>query len=597
MTDMRRTLLWVVFSMSLFLIYDAWNRHNGQASFFSPAPARTAPAGAAPRPGVAGATGAVNGAAVAGATPVGPAASGAGAAVAERVTINTDLVKATLDTTGGTLVRLELLKQHEQSAPDGFDRALALIGMAKPQDAATQKRNIVLFDESAERLYVAQTGLIPASGGSGLPNHHTVMTLVPGDRTLADGQNQLSVKFESPIVGGVKLVKTYTFTRGDYVINVKNEVVNESNAPISPRLYLELTRDGNPLPGGSSLAPSAFVGPAIYDDAAKFKKIDFKSIEKRGPNDKPDHETNADSGWIAMVQHYFVSAWLIDTADGAKQPREYFTGKADITNDETGAPAHVYSVGMFIPLGELAPGASKTFDARLYAGPEEEQKLAALAPGLELVKDYGVFRLLSEPLFWLLTQLHRFLGNWGWAIVGLVLTLRVAFFWLNLKAYTSMAKMKSVAPRINEMKERMKDKPQQMQQEMMKIYREEKINPLGSCLPMVLQMPFFMGLYWVLLSSVEMRNAPWIGWITDLSAKDPFFILPLLMTCTSLLQTWLNPTPADPVQAKMMWIMPLAFSVMFFVFPAGLVLYWLTNNILSIAQQYLINKKLGVLNK
>ena len=593
MTDMRRTLLWVVFAMSMFLIYDAWNKHNGHPSFFSPVPSKPVAAGLAPsatKPAVAGAPGAA-----AGATPVAAAASGAPMA-SERVTISTDLVKATLDSKGGTLVRVELLKEHEQIERDGLDHILGLIGMSKPKDLSDQKRNIVILDESAERFYVAETGLVPPAGGAGLPNHHTVMTLLPGDRTLKDGQNQLAIKFESPPVGGVKLVKTYTFKRGDYVIDVKNEVVNESGAVINPRLYLQLVRDGNALAGGSSFY-STFTGPAVYDEAAKFKKIEFKSIEKRAPGEKPEHETTADTGWVAMVQHYFASAWLIDKADGTKQPREYFTGKADVTNDVTGSPAHVYSVGMFVPLGDLAPGASKAFDAKLFVGPQEEHKLAALAPGLELVKDYGVFKLLSEPLFWLLTQLHKLIGNWGWSIVGLVLILRVAFFWLNLKAYTSMAKMKAVNPRITEMRERLKDKPQQMQQEMMRIYREEKVNPLGGCLPIFVQMPFFIALYWVLLSSVEMRNAPWIGWITDLSAKDPYFILPLLMTGTSLLQTWLNPTPADPVQAKMMWIMPLAFSVMFFVFPAGLVLYWLTNNILSIAQQYLINKKLGVLGK
>jgi YidC/Oxa1 family membrane protein insertase len=542
-------------------------------------------------PGTAAATAGT----AAGATPVAAAASGASVA-SERVTISTDLVKATLDSKGGTLVRVELLKEHEQTAPDGLDHILGLVGLSKTKEVSNEKRNVVMLDESAERLYVAETGLVPPAGGAGLPNHHTVMTLVPGDRALKDGQNQLVVKFESPAVGGVKLVKTYTFTRGDYVIDVKNEVVNESGAAINPRLYLQLVRDGNALAGGSSFY-STFTGPAVYDDASKFKKIEFKAIEKRAPNEKPDHETTADTGWVAMVQHYFASAWLIDKADGSKQPREYFTGKADVTNDVTGGPAHVYSVGMFVPLGEVAPGATKSFDAKLFVGPQEEQKLAALAPGLELVKDYGVFKLLSEPLFWLLTQLHKFIGNWGWSIVGLVVLLKIAFFWLNAKAYGSMAKMKAINPRIMEMRERLKDKPQQMQQEMMRIYREEKINPLGGCLPMLVQMPFFIALYWVLLSSVEMRNAPWIAWITDLSAKDPYFILPLLMTGTSLLQTWLNPTPADPVQAKMMWIMPLAFSVMFFVFPAGLVLYWLTNNILSIAQQYLINKKLGVLGK
>ncbi|MGH8797933.1 MAG: membrane protein insertase YidC, partial [Caldimonas sp.] len=353
------------------------------------------------------------------------------------------------------------------------------------------------------------------------------------------------------------------------------------------RLYLQLVRDGN-APEGESSFYFTFTGPAIYTEGAKFKKIPFKEIEKHKPEDKPDHVTSADDGWIAMVQHYFASAWLVDKPGGAPQPREYYTGKV---------AANTYSVGMFLPVGEIAPGASKTLDARLFIGPQEENKLAALAPGLELVKDYGWFTILAKPLFWLLTQLHKLIGNWGWAIVGLVVLLKIAFFWLNATAYRSMAKMKAINPKIMEMRARLKDKPQQMQQEMMRIYREEKVNPLGGCLPIVAQMPFFIALYWVLLSSVEMRQAPWIGWITDLSAKDPYFILPILMTATSVFQVWLNPKPPDPVQAKMMWIMPLIFSVMFFVFPAGLVLYWLTNNILSITQQWLINKKLGVIGK
>ena len=210
------------------------------------------------------------------------------------------------------------------------------------------------------------------------------------------------------------------------------------------------------------------------------------------------------------------------------------------------------------------------------------------------MKDYGWFTIIAKPLFWLLDKLHTLLGNWGWAIVALVVIIKAAFYTLNAHAYQSMAKMKAINPRIMALRERLKDKPQQMQQEMMRIYKEEKVNPLGGCLPILVQMPVFIALYWVLLSSVEMRNAPWLGWITDLSAKDPFYILPLVMTATTMLQTWLNPTPPDPVQARMMWIMPLVFSVMFFVFPAGLVLYWLTNNVLSIAQQWVINRRLGV---
>lgn len=569
MTDFRRTLLWVVFSMSLVLIWDAWQRHNGQPSMFGPAPAAkpvatgasTAP-GAVPTPTLPATTAAAPGATAAPAVPT----AAASAPVAKQVTISTDLVKATLDSKGGSLVRLELLKQVDQN-----DRT----------------RNVVLFDQSAKRLYKAETGLIPPAGGVGLPNHHTVMELVPGDLELKEGSNELQVRFESPEVGGIKLAKIYTFRRGDYVIGVRHEVVNNSGAAISPRLYLQLVRDGNPPEGESSLY-FTFTGPAIYTDASKFQKVDFKTIEKHKAGDKADHATTGENGWVAMVQHYFASAWLPDNGSGAKLPREFYTGKVD---------TNTYSVGMFLPVGEVGAGSTKAFDAQLFAGPQEENKLAALAPGLELVKDYGWFTILAKPLFWLLTQLHNILGNWGWAIVALVVLLKIAFYWLNASAYRSMAKMKAINPRVMELRERLKDKPQQMQQEMMRIYREEKVNPLGGCLPIVAQMPFFIALYWVLLSSVEMRNAPWIGWIKDLSAIDPYYILPLLMTGTSLLQTWLNPTPPDPVQAKMMWIMPLIFSVMFFFFPAGLVLYWLTNNILSIAQQYLINKQLGVLGK
>ena len=567
MTDIRRTLLWGIFLASLFFIWEQWSRHNGQPSLFGPPPVtRPVAPGAVPASPATGGTVPSSSAAAAPASLASAVVPAATPAVGEKVTITTDLVSATLDSTGGTLARVELLTQA-----DPFDH----------------HKNVVLLDRSANRLYVAETGLVPPAGGAGLPNHHTPMRLLPGERSLQAGQNELRVVFESDPVGGVKLVKTYTFRRGDYVIDVQHQIVNATDAPISPRLYLQLVRDGNSPPGESSFY-FTFTGPAIYTDIAHYKKIDFKSIEKRKEGEKPDHDTSATSGWVAMVQHYFASAWLIDKPGAAAPSREIFTGKVD---------ANTYSVGEIVPLGTIAPGATKTFDARLFVGPQEEDKLAALAPGLELVKDYGWFTILSKPLFWLLTQLHKLFGNWGWAIVGLVVILKIAFFWLNAKAYGSMAKMKAINPKIIEMRERLKDKPQQAQQEMMRIYREEKVNPLGGCLPIFVQMPFFIALYWVLLSSVEMRNAPWIGWITDLSAKDPYYILPILMTGTSLLQTWLNPTPPDPVQAKMMWIMPLIFSVMFFVFPAGLVLYWLTNNILSIAQQYVINKRLGVIGK
>ncbi len=562
MTDMRRTLLWGVFLVSIFLLYDAWNKYTGHPSIFE-SPAKQAqvsqPAtdGTTPPPMPSPAVahdGAASGA---------PPQAVPAVAAAQTVDVSTDRFKLTFSTQGGDLVRAELLGHIDQNDP---------------------KKNVVLFD--ASHRYRAQTGLVPTQGG-GLPNHLTEMTVLPGERSLAQNADELQVKFESPVVNGAKLVKTYTLRRGDYVIGVRHEVVNTSGGPIQPQLYLQLVRDGSPPSGESSLY-FTFTGPAIYTDASKFTKVDFKNIEKRRDGANPDHDLSADDGWVAMVQHYFASAWLLGTQSGEQRPREFFTRKID---------TNLYSVGMLVPLGAVEAGATKAIDARLFVGPQEEEKLEKIAPGLELVKDYGWFTILAKPLFWLLHQLYKLIGNWGWAIVALVVLLKIAFYWLNASAYRSMAKMKAINPRVMELRERYKDKPQQMQQEMMRIYREEKVNPLGGCLPIFVQMPFFIALYWVLLSTVEMRHAPWIGWITDLSAIDPYYILPLLMTASQMFQTWLNPRPPDPVQAKMMWIMPLVFSVMFFFFPAGLVLYWLTNNLLSIAQQYVINKRLGVLNK
>ncbi len=563
MSDMRRTLLWVVFTMSLVLLWDAWNRHTGQPTFFG-APSR--PAATAPAPGADPGSAPGTPAPMANGVPA-PATLGGTAAVPgaplpvtaaparEQVVVSTDVVRASFDTQGASLVRLELLAHRDHNDPN---------------------RHVVLFDQNATRLYMAQTGLVTSQAGLSLPNHFTTMSVTSAERELKDGADTLALRFESPAVDGVKLVKTYTFKRGDYVVAVKHEVLNESAAAVTPQLYLQLARDGNP-PEGESSFYFTFTGPAVYTEAKKFQKVDFKDIEKNGTS----HEKRADDGWIAMVQHYFASAWLVNTPG----PREFRSAKV--------ADNH-YTMAMVLPLGEVAPGATAAHEALLFAGPQEENKLAALAPGLELVKDYGWLTVLSKPLFWLLDKLHAVIGNWGWAIVALVVVLKIAFYWLNASAYRSMAKMKAVAPRVNELRERYKDKPQQMQQEMMRIYREEKVNPLGGCLPILVQMPFFIALYWVLLSSVEMRQAPWIGWITDLSAQDPWFILPVLMTASSLFQVWLNPAPTDPMQAKLMWIMPLAFGFMFFFFPAGLVLYWLTNNILSIAQQWYINKKLGV---
>ena len=554
MNDIRRTILWVIFAFSLVMLWDQWQVYNGHKATFFPSASNVAARASAPASAAASATPpAASATAVPAATSTSAPPSGAPAAAAlprERIEVQTDVLKLVFDTEGGAIVKSEFLKYSETGQTN---------------------QPFVLLDTSANRVYQAQSGLI----GGPFPTHKTPMKF-SGERSLADGANELVLRFESPEQGGVRLIKTYTLKRGAYVIDVRHEVVNQSGQAINPQLYVQLVRDGNKPPGESSFY-STFTGPAFYTDAKKFQKVEFSDIEKN----KAEFVTSSPDGWVAMVQHYFASAWLLP--DG--KPRENFARKID---------QNLYAAGMITPIGAIAPGATAAVDARLFIGPQEEKVLESIAPGLELVKDYGFFTILSKPLYWLLDKLHGFIGNWGWSIVALVVLLKIAFYWFNAKAYQSMAKMKAINPKVMDMRERYKDNPQQMQQEMMRIYREEKVNPMGGCLPILIQIPVFIALYWVLLSSVEMRGAPWILWIKDLSVRDPYFILPIVMTLTTLLQTALNPLPPDPMQAKLMWFMPLIFSVMFFFFPAGLVLYWITNNILTIAQQWVINTRMGV---
>jgi YidC/Oxa1 family membrane protein insertase len=557
MNDIRRTILWVIFGFSMVLLWDQWQIHNGnKPTFFPQAPVKTesgAPAnqaGASTVPSVSPAANATGAAAV-------PAIGGASTANAprQRLEVKTDVLHLVIDSEGASIVQADLLpfKDHGQQ-----DRAMRLL------------------DESKDRVYLAQSGLITAEAGAQVPTHKTPMRLVSKDTELKEGQDKLELVFESDVVGGVQLVKRYVLQRGQYLIGTQFEAINKGSATVTPQLYVQLVRDGN-KPVGESSFYSTFTGPAIYTGAKKYQKVEFTDIEKG----KAEFEKQSNDGYVAMVQHYFASAWLL----GDEVKRDIYARKID---------TNLYSVGMIAPLPALEPGNTKTTQARIYVGPQQEKKLEAIYPGLELVKDYGWLTILAKPLYWLLDELNKLLHNWGWSIVALVVLIKAAFYWLNAQAYRSMAKMKAINPRVMELRERLKDNPQQMQMEMMKLYREEKVNPMGGCLPIAIQIPVFIALYWVLLSTVEMRDAPWIGWVHDLASPDPYFILPLLMTASTMLQTWLNPTPPDPMQAKLMWIMPLAFSVMFFFFPSGLVLYWLTNNILSIAQQWMINKRMGV---
>ena len=574
MTDIRRSILWVILVFSLILLWDQWQIYNGrEATFFptgQPPATETAPAADAaaaavvaagtaalpPAMATAPANAALPTATVLGAQPdaaVPPAP--APAAPRETVTVRTDAMELTFDSQGGALIGATLLRHYEE-----VGREL--------RDSQTPLR---LLKQTAERTYVAQTGLI----GGDFPNHTTPMRLVSGAPEFAPGQTELTLRFESEPVGGLVLAKIYTIARDSHVIGVRHEVRNVGAAAASPQVYVQLVRDG--LQAGSDVPfYYTFTGPVVYSEAANFQQIDFAHIRAN----EAEFQRSANDGYVAMVQHYFASAWLPETGVA----RENFARVV----------GPLYSVGSIMALGSIAPGQTQTLDTRLFVGPQYETELELIAPGLDLLKDYGWLTVLAKPMYWLLYQIHALVGNWGWAIVLLVVLIRAAFYWLNAKAYRSMAKMKAVNPRIMEMRERLKDSPQLMQQEMMKLYREEKVNPLGGCFPILIQIPVFIALYWVLLASVEMRNAPWILWIGDLSTPDPFFILPLLMMITTVIQTALNPLPPDPLQAKLMWILPFVFSIMFFFFPAGLVLYWFVNNVLTIAQQAYINAKMGV---
>ena len=544
----KRTILWIVFSVSLVVLWNDWMVANGKQSMFSltpPPPAVTAPVAKAPASTVPAAAGA---AAVAGTAALPGEAPAVQAFKPEIITITTDVLKADIDTAGGVIKRLELLKFH---------------------DKLDKTKNQVLFDVKPTGIYVAQTGLI-SNTGAALPNHNTGFVAKPGPRAT-NGNNEVQLVLEAE-QGGVKLTKTYTFKKGDYLIGVRHDVTNLGATPVAPSLYMQLLHHGN-KPEGESWFNSSYTGPTLYSTTKHYEKLQFENIEKN----KAEHTMKSDNGWFAISQHYFVSAFIPQD----KLQRDIYTKKVD---------TNLYAIGNLIPLGPIAPGATLTNEARLYSGPQDENKLETIAPGLELVKDYGMLTIIAKPIFWVMDQINKVLGNWGWTIIALTVLIKLLFFPLSAASYKSMAKMKLVTPKMQAIREKYKGDPAKMNQATMELYKTEKINPLGGCLPILVQMPVFIALYWVLNSSAEMRGAPWVGWIQDLTAPDPYYILPVLYAISMFITTKLNPQPADPAQAKMMLWMPLIFSIMFFFFPAGLVLYWVVNNILSIAQQWVITK-------
>ena len=543
----KRTILWIVFSVSLVILWNNWMVANGNQSMFSttPPPAKVAAAPVAGTP-VAGAP-AVAGAAALPGAPVAPPAI-----KTEIITITTDVFKVDIDTAGGVIKRLELLKFR---------------------DKIDKTKNQVLFEVNPKGNYLGMTGLVSNTGVT-VPTHFTPFVAKAGPRAL-DSANQVQLVLEA-VENGVKLTKTYTFKRGEYLIDMRHDVTNTTAAPISPSLYLQLQHHGNE-PEGESYFTASYTGPTMYTSVNNYEKLQFKDIEKLGT---ADHTKVANDGWIAISQHYFVSAFL----PPQNVQREIYTRK---TKDAV----NLYEIGTLMPLGIIAPNATKTTEVRLYSGPQDEKKLAEIAPELDRVKDYGMLTVLAKPMFWVMDQIHSVLGNWGWTIIAFTILIKLLFFPLSAAGYKSMARIKVVTPKMQAIREKYKGDPAKMNQATMELYKTEKINPLGGCLPILVQMPVFIALYWVLQASAEMRGAPWLGWITDLTAPDPYFILPVLYAISMFITTKLNPAPADPMQAKMMLFMPLIFSVMFIFFPSGLVLYWVVNNILSIAQQWVITKK------
>ena len=577
--DIQRLILWFIFGFSVLFLWDKWQVQHGHPSLLGGPPQQVAekksdagtqtpqapaPAGAVPaapqQPGQAPAQPQAAAPAATASTMPGPGA--------DQVHVETDMVKAEIDPTGAMLTRVELLKQ--KVAPDWTASGIAGLFTGKKQDPDA---HIVLLEWTTNRVYIARTGLT-GPGGAKFPNHTTHFTRLEGPTTLAPDQQTLEVKFAAE-AGGLRLIKSYVFKRGAYDVDVRHEIQNTTGEPVTPSVYLQLVRDGN-KPEGESSFYYTFTGPAVYTSEHKYQRVAFDDIAKK----KADYATEAKDGWIAMIQHYFVSAWVPPQGEGR-----------EIRASQDGP--NLYSISTVMPLAAIPAGASTTSKATLWVGPADQEALAALAPDLNLVVDYNRLAIIAKPLFWLLEFLHRALGNWGWSIIFLTIIVKAIFFPLSAASYKSMARMKEVTPRMMKIREQYANDKQKMNMAMMELYKTEKINPLGGCLPILVQIPVFIALYWVLLASVEMRNQPWMLWVHDLATPDPWFILPIIMVVSMIVQYKLNPTPPDPVQARMMAVMPYIFGAMFFFFPAGLVLYWVVNNTLSILQQWYITKQIA----
>ncbi len=549
--DNPRLLLFVALSFVLLLLWQAWQEDYGHKPQPAPAPVTTtAPATPAPAtpstvqsgndlPGTTGQ-----------ATPAAAASTAPLLAHGREITVQTDLYHVVIDADGGDLRRLDLLQYpatHDAGSPP-----------------------FRLLDDKLPDLFVVQSGLRTDSGAE--PTHHAVYQVEQDEYRMGEHEDVLTVPLLWRSPEGVEVIKRYTFHRGSYVVDVEHLVNNQSTSAWTARQYGQLQRTEVAKTGQSKFVHT-YTGGVIYSPQEKYEKIKFDQMKKH------DLDRTVTGGWVAMMQHYFLGA-LIPDAAGA----EHCYTK--VLEDSR------YVIGMIAPPRTIAAGDTGDFSTRLYLGPKLQDELKQVAPGLELTVDYGKLTVLAQPLFWLLKNIHHLVGNWGWSIILLTMLIKLAFYKLSETSYRSMANMRKLAPRLKSLKERYGDDRQKLNQAMMELYKKEKINPLGGCLPIAVQIPVFIALYWMLLESVELRQAPFMLWIQDMSAPDPYYILPLLMGITMLVQQKLNPAPMDPIQAKVMMVLPVVFTVFFAFFPSGLVLYWVVNNSLSITQQAVITRRI-----
>ncbi len=468
------------------------------------------------------------------------------------ITVTTDVYRLEIDTRGGTLRNLDLLQY--------------------PVDKDNPEVVVRLFNSNEEKLFLGQNGLIAASGSRMAADHHTVFTGDQDNYQLSKELNILRVPLTWTDNQGLQVIKTYVFTRGSYLIEVQQQVINNTGEEWRGRQYSQLLRKPFKDANGNTFIRT-YAGGVVYTEEDKYQKISFDDMEDENLN------VTTKGGWVAMIQHYFASADI----PPADEENHFYTKKL---------PDSRYVIGYYSPINSVPPGSEFTLTTRMFVGPKLQPVMEKITPGLELTVDYSWLTFIGKPIFWLLNKIHSLVNNWGFAIIGVTLCIKLLFFKLSEASYKSMAKMRKIQPRLKQLQERFADDRQRFNTEMMAMYKKEKVNPLGGCLPIVVQIPVFISLYWVLIETVELRQAPFILWIQDLSTKDPYFVLPVLMGITMKIQQSLNPAPIDPVQAKVMKMFPIVFAVFFMFFPSGLVLYWVVNNTLSIMQQWYITKKI-----